>query len=472
MPSLTELIGRGPRVRVVRDGQADPRGRSIVYWMQRAQRGVDNPALDAAINAGNAVGLPVLTVFGLTANYPSAERRHYRFLLDGLPETRDALQARGVPLVVRLGEPDKVAAAVASEAGAALVVGDENPVRVGRLWRDRLGEALSVPFACVDADVVVPTSLFLREEYAARTIRPKVHKVLAEYLLPFENPVARVPWSEGEGGPPPGVPVEPIKLLASLKVGGAPDVPDYKGGAAEAARRLARFIDRRLSRYDDDRNQPVPYMTSELSAHLHFGHVSPVAIALAVRDSGADPAAIAVYLEELIVRRELAVNFVSRNPNYDTIEGCPSWAIQTLAKHANDPRPHLYSLDELDAAETHDPLWNAAQKEMAISGRMHNYLRMYWAKKVLEWGTDAASAFDAAVTLNDRYEMDGRDPNGYAGVAWAIGGRHDRPWPERPIFGTVRSMTYGGAVKKFDVKAYVDYVRGLERGQGSLPGLS
>ncbi|MGE3821588.1 MAG: deoxyribodipyrimidine photo-lyase [Isosphaeraceae bacterium] len=459
MPMLSKLIGKGPRVRIIRDGTTDPNGRCVVHWMQRGQRGRDNSSLDAAIEAGNALGRPVLTVFGLTADYPGAERRHYRFMLDALPEIRDELQDRGVGFVVRLGEPDEVVRAVAQESGAALIVGDENPVRVGRSWRDRLAERLEIPFACVDSDVVVPTSTFPREEYAARTIRPKIHRVLESFLVPFKNPEAEVVWGEGEL--PPGESIDPDRLLKRLRVGGASELPDYRGGPAEANRRLLRFLDQRLPRYATERNEPVPYMTSELSAHLHFGHVGPLTIALAVRDSGAPREAIDVYLEELIVRRELAVNFVARNPRYDSLEGCPSWAIETLARHAGDPRPYLYDASALEAAETHDPLWNAAQKEMILSGRMHNYLRMYWAKKILEWSPDAATAFEVALTLNDRYEMDGRDPNGYTGVAWAIGGKHDRPWPERPIFGTVRTMTYGGAQKKFDTAAYVDYVNGL-----------
>jgi deoxyribodipyrimidine photo-lyase len=168
------------------------------------------------------------------------------------------------------------------------------------------------------------------------------------------------------------------------------------------------------------------------------------------------------YLEELVVRRELAINFVARNPEYDRLAGCPEWARRTLAEHAGDPRPVVYSSGQLERAETHDPLWNAAQLEMAITGRMHNYLRMYWAKKILEWSPDAETAFQVAVELNDRYEMDGRDPNGYAGVAWAIGAKHDRPWPERPIFGTVRFMSYESTRKKFDSASYIARVGALK----------
>ena len=450
-----------PRVRVIRDGPADPEGRCVLYWMQRSQRGRDNPALNLAIELGDAIGKPVLAVFGLTADYPGAQRRHYRFLVDALPEIRDDLEARGVPFVIRQGNPDAVALAVAREARAAVVVGDENPLLVGKAWRQRLAESLRVPFLCVDSDVVAPTSLFPKEEYAARTIRPKIHKVWREYLTHIPNPSARHSWTSTETALPRGEPIDPDALLKALRVGGVAEVPGHRGGPREAGRRLQRFVRERLSGYTTERNQPTPYHTTELSAHLHFGHISPVTIALAAIDSAAPREDVDTLLEELIVRRELAINFIARNPNYARIDGCPRWAIETLAKHERDPRPHLYSAEQFEAATTHDPLWNAAQREMVQTGRMHNYLRMYWAKKILEWSPDAATAFAIAVDLNDRYEMDGRDPNGYTGVAWAIGGKHDRPWPERPIYGTVRSMTYGGMCKKFNTEAYIERVRTL-----------
>jgi deoxyribodipyrimidine photo-lyase len=431
--------------------------------MQRSQRGLDNPALNLAIAIGNEVGRPVLAVFGLTADYPEAQRRHYRFLVEGLVDASADLTARGVPLVVRLGRPDQVVPGVAEEVGASLVVGDENPVRVGQKWREAVAQRLKVPFYVVDADVVVPTSLFPREEFAARTLRPKIHKVWEEYLKPLPSLVARVRFT---GPPPRGEDVDPDALMSRLKVGGVSEVLGYLGGTREAMRRLKRFLAERLDRYATDRNEPTPYMTTELSAHLHFGHISPLTIALEAIKSDGPRESIDSLLEELIVRRELAINFVARNPEYDRLSGCPGWALKTLAAHAGDRRPVIYTVKQLEAAETHDPLWNAAQQEMVITGRMHNYLRMYWAKKILEWTPDAETAFHIALDLNDRYEMDGRDPNGYAGVAWAIGGKHDRPWPERPIFGTVRFMSYESTRKKFDSAGYIAWVTGLSKRAG------
>jgi deoxyribodipyrimidine photo-lyase len=427
--------------------------------MQRAQRGIDNGALNLAIAAGNALNLPVLSAFALTADYPGAQRRHYRFLLDGLIDCAHDLERRGVPFVVRLGHPDAVIPALAEECGAAMVVGDENPVRIGQHWRERAAQRLRVPFYLVDADVVVPTSHFPAEEYAARTLRPKIHRLLSDYLRPLPNPHARLAW---EATPPAGEPIDADRLMETLKVGGVSEVPDYRGGSREAARRLRQFIDDRLPRYATERNEPTPYQTSELSAHLHFGHINPLTIAIAVSASEAPREDVDAYLEELIVRRELSINFVARNPEYDRLAGCPEWARRTLAAHAGDPRPFVYAAGPLERAETHDPLWNAAQLEMVLTGRMHNYLRMYWAKKILEWSPDAETAFHVALDLNDRYEMDGRDPNGYTGVAWAIGGKHDRPWPERPIFGTVRFMSYESTRKKFDSAAYIARVGAIK----------
>ncbi|WP_422927074.1 deoxyribodipyrimidine photo-lyase [Singulisphaera sp. PoT] len=431
--------------------------------MQRSQRGVDNAALNWAIELGNELKQPVLTVFGLTADYPGAQRRHYRFLIEGLVDARKDLASRGVPLVVRMGTPDDVVLELINESRPSVVFTDENPVRIGQHWRSRLAGELTVPFYSIDADVVVPTSLFPKEEYAARTLRPKIHKVLSAYLRPIDNPRARNRWEAGDA--PKGEDIEVEVLLKKLRVGGASDVQGYRGGSEEAKERLARFVKERLPEYAWKRNEPTPYCTSELSAHLHFGHINPITIALAVQGSAAPSECIDGYLEELIVRRELAINFVARNPDYDSLQGCPEWALKTLTKHAGDPRPFTYTFKQLDQGKTHDPLWNASQKEMVLTGRMHNYLRMYWAKKILEWSPDAETAFKVAVELNDTYEMDGRDPNGYAGIAWAIGGKHDRPWPERPIFGTVRFMSYESTRKKFDSEAYIARVRGLEQGE-------
>ena len=262
------------------------------------------------------------------------------------------------------------------------------------------------------------------------------------------------------GGSPPGlVSLEPgPRLLDGLRIDRtlAP-APGFRGGPTEGRRRLRRFVAERLAGYADARNHPEHDGTSELSPYLHFGHLGPREVALAIRDSGAPLSDRQAFLEQLIVRRELGVNFVRFNDRYDQLAGCEPWALETLRRHHRDRRPHLYSARQLEQADTHDELWNAAQRQMVTTGWMHGYVRMYWAKKILEWTRSPEEAFAVAIELNDRYEIDGRDPNGYAGIAWAIGGKHDRAWgPERPVFGTIRYMSFGSTSRKFDSRRYIE----------------
>jgi deoxyribodipyrimidine photo-lyase len=234
----------------------------------------------------------------------------------------------------------------------------------------------------------------------------------------------------------------------------------FVGGTDEGLQRLKAFVKQGLRKYVKDRNRPEADATSHLSPYLHFGHLGPHTVALAVEKADAPRAAKDAFLEQLIVRRELAINFVRFNPDYDSFECAETWAHKSLSEHAHDQRK-LYSERDLEEARTHDPLWNAAQQQMVITGWMHNYMRMYWAKKILEWTKTPAEAFRIAVYLNDKYELDGRDPNGYAGIAWAIVGKHDRPWLDRPIFGQVRYMSFASTSKKFNSKRYIEQMRAL-----------
>jgi deoxyribodipyrimidine photo-lyase len=222
---------------------------------------------------------------------------------------------------------------------------------------------------------------------------------------------------------------------------------------------MREFLSEGLAGYEQMRNHPEVRGTSRLSPYLHFGHIGPLTIALAVQEAARKgkitEQAKDRFLDQLIDWRELSVLFVRHNPDYDSWECAEPWARKTLLEHASDPRPHSYSLEQLERGETGDELWNAAQREMVQTGWMHNYMRMYWAKKILEWAPDPARAYAWAVTLNDRYELDGRDPNGYAGIAWAIVGKHDRPWFDRAIFGLVRPMSGASVAKKFDAAKYI-----------------
>jgi deoxyribodipyrimidine photo-lyase len=456
-----------PRINVRRDGPPDPDGGCVLYWMQRAQRAIDNPALDAAIRLGNELGKPVVAFLGLMPSFPRANFRHFHFLIEGLPDLAAGLHKRHVGFLLR-SWPNHSLLKVCEELRPSIVIGDENPLREPEGWRQKIAEEIRLPFCTVDADVVVPSRLLLKQQYAARTIRPRIHSRLAKFLLPSKNPVAKKQWKR----PPNLVSLSPEdNLMARWKIDrSVGPVSSFRGGTNEALRLLDEFVTTKLADYDDKRNHPEVDGTSRLSPYLHFGQIGPHTIALAVRKAKVPAAQKEAFLEELIVRRELAINFVRFNPDYDSIEGAPGWAIRTLADHANDPREVLYSEKQLENAETHDPLWNAAQKQMVLTGWMHNYMRMYWAKKILEWTRSPATAFDIAARLNDKYELDGRDPNGYEGVAWAIAGKSDRPWIERPVFGTIRYMSYASTSKKFDSKSYIRQIEEIEKkGENTKP---
>jgi len=457
---IDELL-QDPRVTVRRGFAPNVEGRAVVYWLQRSQRGIDNPALDLAINVANELARPVVVFFGLHPRYPGANLRHYAFLIQGLEPLKRDVENRGAHFVFR-AYPHHSLVRFCDEVKPCVVIGDENPLRAPESWRQNAALKLNAPLWTVDADVVVPTKLYAKEEYAARTLRPKIHRVIDVFLQPSSNPIAtnRLPQRQV----PVSQSIDIASLLETLPLDrSVSPVARIRGGAGPASECLRRFVNERLANYDQKRNLPHVDGTSELSPYLHFGQISPITIALAVRKSSAPETAKAAFLEELIVRRELAINYVTRNPNYDLLAGSPSWARAALARHAEDARPHIYTATQLESADTHDELWNAAQTEMTITGRMHGYMRMYWAKKILEWTETPEEAFEIAVTLNDKYFLDGRDPNGYAGIAWAIGGKHDRPWARREVFGTIRYMSAAGMARKFDVKAYIEKVNAMIR---------
>jgi deoxyribodipyrimidine photo-lyase len=464
MTKLDELT-QDARVAVRRGGAPNTEGRCVVYWMQRAQRAVDNPALNVAILAANILGKPVVVFIGLVPFYPNANLRSYTFFVQGFGDIREDLLNRNVGLVIRRW-PDHELDRFCEQVQPCLVVGDENPMREPEQWRKAAAERLRVPFWTVDADVIVPTALLKKEQYAARTIRPRIHALLDEFLVSPGDPKARIPW-------------QPPENLASLSIdddllSGFPidasvqPVSAFPGGTRAALGALQRFVRERLEGYDTWRNHPDVDGTSQLSPYLHFGHIGPHTVALAVKNANAPRPDREAFLEQLIVRRELAINFVKFNPHYDRLQGAEPWALRTLKEHQRDEREYLYTAQQLENAETHDPLWNAAQQQMVISGWMHGYLRMYWAKKILEWTRSPEEAFEIAVRLNDRYELDGRDPNGYTGIAWAMGGKHDRAWgPERPVYGKIRYMSYNSTSRKFDSKGYIERVKKLARNGGA-----
>lgn len=429
-------------------------GQFVLYWMQASQRTRFNHALEFAIERGNVLGLPVVVCFGLMDDYPEANERHYAFMLQGLADVTRNLAKRGIPFVVQKGNPADVALSCAKNA--ALLVCDRGYLRHQRRWRDAVADKAPCPVTQVESDVVCPVEeVSDKPEFAARTIRPKIHRIWKDYLVP-PSP-RKVTVTAGKIDLKSTIDLKDVSAaLANLKIDRSVAPSDrFAGGEEAAAKLLKQFVRQRLSGYAENRNEPADDATSHLSAYLHFGQISPLEIGLAAMNSESAPAADRYsLLEELIVRRELAVNYVQFKHDYDTFDALPAWAKQTLAKHEKDPRPTIYARQELESAQTHDPYWNAAQREMTGTGYMHNYMRMYWGKKILEWKPTPREAFDDTLHLNNKYFLCGRDPNAYANVAW-IYGSHDRPWGERKIFGTVRYMNAAGLERKFDIDAYV-----------------
>jgi len=450
------------RIQTLSDSPRRSEAAYVLYWMQQSQRAVDNPALEHAIAEANDLGLPVLVVFGLMDDYPEANRRHYAFMLEGLRETKDRLRERGVQMVVRRGRPDDVAVSYAQDA--AHVVTDRGYLRHQKRWRRRVAEKVRCRVSQVEGDVVVPADLVTdKAEYAARTIRPKVHEHLDRFLT--EPPTVSVEHPSLSLDVNPGLALDDVSAVTErLDLEDVPPVSGlYRGGTGEAMDRIETFRAEHLAGYDGNRNQVQSQAVSHVSKYLHFGQISPVRLALQIRHTDAPAEDVDSYVEELIVRRELAVNHVHFRPEtYDKYACLPEWARESLAEHADDEREYTYTEKELVRGETHDPYWNAAMKEMRATGYMHNYMRMYWGKKILEWSPDPRTAYDRTLRLNNRYFLDGRDPNSYANVAW-IFGLHDQGWKERPVYGKVRYMSRGGLERKADPDAYVEKVDRLAR---------
>ena len=429
------------------------KGKYILYWMQSAQRADFNHALEYAVLLSNSKRKSLVVVFCLLERYPMASHSQYRFMIEGLVDVQTALERRGIPFKVILDTPEKAIPRIAEDA--ALVVVDRDYQRIPRKWRANVAQTIDCAIDQVETNVIVPVeTASSKEEYTAGTLRPKIQRVLTDYLIPLGKRQVKI-RSEEIGID--AVDISEIDtILRRIKVDRkiCQDI-SFRGGTTEAKRQLKRFISQDLNVFGDLRNDPARDRLSNMSPYLHFGQISPLQIALEVQKAngpGVEP-----FLEELIIRRELSMNFVFYNENYDNFECLPNWAKETLELHSFDHREYTYSYSELEHAKTHDPYWNAAQREMTTRGKMHGYMRMYWGKKILEWSESPNYAYDTCIRLNDAYELDGRDPNGYAGVAWCFG-KHDRAWSERPIFGKIRYMNDNGLRRKFDIDAYVKRV--------------
>lgn len=430
--------------------------RYVLYWMQAAQRASWNHALEYAVRQANQRKKPVLAVFGLISDYPEANLRHYLFMLEGLKETRAALAKRGIQLVIQKGPPDQVVLRSAEQAD--LVVVDEGYTNIQRQWRKAVALQIDCPLVEVTTNLIVPVETASeKENYSAGTLRPRISRQIDKYLVPLKQTKPKIPSMKLRFKSirldNPEKTAKELNLDTSVK-----GSPFFTGGQKQALKRLRTFLNSKLDQYDSLRNDPSEAYQSNLSPYFHFGQISPLQIAMEVVKI--DSPGREAFLEELIIRRELSHNFVYYNPNYDQFEALPPWTLRTLNFHAKDKRRYTYTLEQFEKAQTHDPCWNAAQLEMVLTGKMHGYMRMYWGKKILEWSRSPKEAFRIALLLNNKYELDGRDPNGYAGVAWCFG-KHDRPWQERPIFGKVRYMNAAGLKRKFNPDLYVQKIQKL-----------
>ncbi|GGE15953.1 deoxyribodipyrimidine photo-lyase [Aureimonas endophytica] len=444
------------RIRRLNEAEPNPKGRYVLYLMQQSMRARFNPALERAVAEANRLDLPVVVCFGLldgSNGFPEANARHYAFLLEGLRDAAGHLAERGIAFVLRKASPAAVAVDLARDA--ALLVLDRGYLAIQKRWYGEIADAVSVALVQVEGDVVVPVDIASdKHEHAARTLRPKIRRHLGDFLEPVravkvKHPATRLGLkSEIEIGDPAAV---LAGMVLDRTVG---PVKRFTGGENAARTRLKAFVGDALSRYGAERGRPEAGAASHFSPYLHFGQISPVEIALAVRAAKSGTAEDKdAFIEELVVRRELAANHVHHTPGYDRFAtAVPDWARKALADHAKDERPHRYSEEDLAEGRTHDRYWNVAMAEMRVTGFMHNHLRMYWGKKILEWSPSAEEGFARTLRLNNRYFLDGRDMNSFTNVAWVYG-LHDRPWARRPIFGTVRYQSEN-SLRKIDAKAY------------------
>lgn len=427
---------------------------AVVYWMQRDQRAQDNWALLYAYQCAVSRQVPLYVVFTLQEIIGRSHARHYDFMLKGLKQTEQILADLHIPFYLLRGEPVTVLNELILKKNIGHIITDFSPMKYARMRRESVAESVNVRLSEVDAHNIVPVwETSPKLEFAAYTIRPKIHRKLNEFLTDFPKISPLLHVSQDEHFPTFDVSEAYESLAIDVKV---QPVDWLDSGTVAGYSLLDAFIANRLPEYAEKRNNPNESVLSNLSPYVHFGQISAQKVALEVkRVTGVSGQSKESFLDEIIVRRELSDNYCFYNEKYDRVEGAHAWAQQTISEHAKDQRPYLYSRDEFENTRTHDELWNAMQTQMVTEGKMHGWCRMYWAKKILEWTPDVQTAIDIALYLNDKYELDGNDPNGVVGVMWSICGVHDRAWNERPVFGKVRYMNFNGAKRKFDVDAYI-----------------
>lgn len=426
----------------------------IVYWMSRDQRVFDNWALLWAQQEGMIHEKSILVVFCLTPNFPDTNPAQVIFMAKGLPALAKELKQLGIGLAAIKGTPDAVLPQLLVNLDAHSLVSDFNPLITHTIWQDKLVEETTIPFYEVDSHNIIPVwTTSNKKEYAAYTIRPKIKRLLDDYLTDIPTITAHpFPFTST-------IPKEhDHELSQTLYNNTAPSALSIASGTAEAIKAAQQFTQTHLNHYGSKRNDPCQNGQSGLSPYLHFGQLSAQRLAKMVLELQLDEEVTEPFLEEMIVRRELSDNFCLYEKRYDSMAGFSEWAQKTLHQHRDDVREYTYTFEAFEAGKTHELLWNCCQLDLVHTGKLHGFLRMYWAKKILEWSPTPEAALSFANTLNNRYSIDGHDPNGYTGVAWSIGGVHDRAWGERSVFGKIRYMNAAGCRRKFDVDSYTTNV--------------
>jgi deoxyribodipyrimidine photo-lyase len=446
------------RVTKLNNAKENTKARYVLYWMQMFKRASHNYALNFAIHMANEKRLPLVVYEGLKFYYPWANDRLHTFILEGIAEKHTEFSERGIRYIFYLQRNERdsknTVARLAKEA--ALLVTDDYPCFIIPDHNARIAR-LNVPVYIVDANGMVPLAALPKEEYAAYTIRPKIRRLLPNLPRAIVTPHLDVQK--------PALDVDcPETTVSSDNIAELVNQCDidhsvkpsklYRGGTKAGRKRLTHFVRGILPHYDKTRNEPSLDGSSRLSPYLHFGFLSIQEVIDAVERAKAPKPAKEAFLEQAIVRRELSFNFTRHNRHYDSLKSLPDWALKTMRDHADDRRPDLLDDEMIERAETYDELWNAAQRELVCTGLLHNYMRMLWGKRVIEWQRSYEMAFEVLVHLNNKYALDGRDPNSYAGILWCFG-KHDRPWFEREVFGTIRYMSSQSMAKKFRAGEHV-----------------
>lgn len=466
---------RRKRVVALQEGLPRPGAKYVLYWMQIHRRAYQNQALNFAIEQANALRLPLVVYEGLRPDYDQANDRIHQFIIEGAIDNQRDFAKRGMRYCFYL-MPDamtgnrRAVAQLAQES--ALLVTDDFPAFIIPQHNRALVKQVECPAYAVDANGVVPMRELTKEEYAARTIRPRIHRLLPAYFWPIEEVAPKIKnpalsLNLKEETQLDGANLQALLAATSIDHSVAPS-RYFHGGRKAALARLKVFLSERLKNYAAGRNLAGEHWTSELSPYLHFGHISAMEVAWEVLHAEAPAECIDAFLEEHIVRRELSYNFCHFNKKHASLEALPAWARQTLFAHEKDPRTRLYSAEQFEHAATHDELWNLTQRELLATGKIHGYMRMLWGKKIIEWSASPQEAMSTMIRLHHRYALDGRNPNTYTGILWCFG-KHDRAWgPQRPIYGLVRYMTSENTKRKINFRAYKEWVEECEGGGSSV----